>query len=666
MAKAKKQSKRQKLSRKYNIQKKVREHRRKMRKEAKTKGGPVRRKLRRDLGIPNSFPFKAEVVATVLSRKKEKEERLLREREEKRQQRLQQQQEQEAAAAAAAAALQAKGQQGDAAAMQKMADAAAAATKAFEARAAAPEGPTDADLGLQSIASSLSVSSSSKQQHVAALQRQQQQQLRQLLAAADVIINVLDARLPLAYRCAGLERWALREGKKVILLLNKVDLLPAAAVGAWLQQLRRSTVFPVLAFKCSSSSSKRGARRVAADPLHATEKLKRSSSHALGVQPLLRLLSSIGHAAANPSRCGEAAAAAAGDTVTVEEGDSEACSSSSNSSRGSSSGSKAFMTVGVVGYPNVGKSSVINALTRSASSAAVAALPGSTKVLKYIKLDSRTQLIDSPGVLFSPPAREEDTAKILPHPLSLATQQQQQQQQRPLVASGSLLLQSLVPVPQIPNPEAVAEALIAVSSVHTLQLLYRLPAFTSPREALQAIASRRGKLLKGGVADVSATAKIFLQEWQEGKVPYYSLPSGFKDKGSIRVVSVAEGAEDEVAALQQELLEKQLVSLGVPPADPAPAPAAGDAAAAAAAAEETLQPVHGEMRLMFGDVTATKRQRHQERCEAEASERMEHVTLRQRRRKLEKKRRRREETPGAAMEEDAAAQGETGDPSEEL
>ncbi|KAL8445252.1 hypothetical protein Emag_005141 [Eimeria magna] len=543
----------------------------------------------------------------MLSRKKAKEERLLREREEKRQQRLQQQQQEEAAAAAAASALQAEQQPADAAAMQKMADAAAAATKAFEAaaQAAAPEGPTgfegktvgvcaEADLGLQSIASSLSISSSSKQQHVAALQRQQQQQLRQLLAAADVIINVLDARLPLAYRCAGLERWALREGKKMILLLNKVDLLPAAAVAAWLQQLRRSTVFPVLAFK--------------------------SSSHALGVQSLLRLLSSIGHAAAKPSRCSEAAtaAAAAAETMAVEGGACESSSSSSSRSSSSRSSSKAFMTVGVVGYPNVGKSSVVNALTRSASSAAVAALPGSTKALRYVKLDARTQLIDSPGVLFSPPARDEDTATILPHPDSLATQQQQQQQQQqqPLIASGSLLLQSLLPVPQIPNPEAVAEALIAVSSVKTLQLVYRLPAFSSPREALHAIAARRGRLLRGGVADVASTAKIFLQDWQEGKVPYYSLPSGFKDAGSIRVVSVAEGAEDEVAALQQELLERQLVSLGASAAnaaaDAAAAVAAAAAPAAAAAAEETLQPVHGEM----------------------ASERMEYVSLRQQRRKV--------------------------------
>ena len=238
-----------------------------------------------------------------------------------------------------------------------------------------------------------------------------------------------------------------------------------------------------------------------------------------------------------PSRSGDAAAAAEPDTMAVEEGNTnpETLSRPSGSSTSGTSTAKAFMTVGVVGYPNVGKSSVVNALTRSVSSAGVAALPGSTRQLKFIKLDSHTQLIDSPGVLFSPPAREEDTARILPHPHSLVGMYQQQQpqqaqqQEKPLSASGSLLLQSLLPVPQIPEPEAVAEALIAISSVSILQRLYQLPSFSTPREALQAIAKRRGKLLKGGTPDIQAAAKMLLQEWQEGRVPYYSLPSGFID-----------------------------------------------------------------------------------------------------------------------------------------
>lgn len=255
------------------------------------------------------------------------------------------------------------------------------------------------------------------------------------------------------------------------------------------------------------------------------------------MQPLLKLLSSIAHAAAKPSRGAAAATSTAeNDTVAAESGASATSSSSRPAFGGGSGSSKAFMTVGVVGYPNVGKSSVVNALTRSACTASVAALPGSTRQLKFIKLDSQTQLIDSPGVLFAPPAKEEDRATILPHPLSILALQQEQQQgrqlEKPLVASASVLLQSLLPVPQIPDPVAVAEALISISCIQTLQRLYHLPSFSNPKEALHALAMRRGKLLKGGTADIDAAAKMFLQGWQEGSIPYYSLPSGFRDNVS--------------------------------------------------------------------------------------------------------------------------------------
>ena len=93
--------------------------------------------LRIDPPIPNSCPFKADIISNLLRRKQEREERLLREREE----RLQQQKKQEEEAAAADVALQADGFS-DAKAMKDLADKAESATMAFEAAAAAgPSGP---------------------------------------------------------------------------------------------------------------------------------------------------------------------------------------------------------------------------------------------------------------------------------------------------------------------------------------------------------------------------------------------------------------------------------------------------------------------------------------------------------------------------------------------
>jgi nuclear GTP-binding protein len=55
--------------------------------------------------------------------------------------------------------------------------------------------------------------------------------------------------------------------------------------------------------------------------------------------------------------------------------------------------------VGLIGYPNVGKSSVINSLKRT-KACEVSSIPGCTKSLQEVKLDSQVKLLDAPGVIF--------------------------------------------------------------------------------------------------------------------------------------------------------------------------------------------------------------------------------------------------------------------------
>ena len=60
---------------------------------------------------------------------------------------------------------------------------------------------------------------------------------------------------------------------------------------------------------------------------------------------------------------------------------------------------KKQISVGFIGYPNVGKSSVINTL-RAKKVCKVAPVPGETKVWQYITLMRRIFLIDCPGVVY--------------------------------------------------------------------------------------------------------------------------------------------------------------------------------------------------------------------------------------------------------------------------
>ena len=51
----------------------------------------------------------------------------------------------------------------------------------------------------------------------------------------------------------------------------------------------------------------------------------------------------------------------------------------------------------IVGKSNVGKSSLINALTDNKSLAKTSSTPGATKLLNYFKIDDKFYLVDAPG-----------------------------------------------------------------------------------------------------------------------------------------------------------------------------------------------------------------------------------------------------------------------------
>jgi nuclear GTP-binding protein len=59
---------------------------------------------------------------------------------------------------------------------------------------------------------------------------------------------------------------------------------------------------------------------------------------------------------------------------------------------------KKSISVGLIGYPNVGKSSIINTLMKK-KVCKVAPIPGETKVWQFVTLMKRIYLIDCPGKL---------------------------------------------------------------------------------------------------------------------------------------------------------------------------------------------------------------------------------------------------------------------------
>jgi len=191
----KKGSKKQKLSLKYNVQKRVRESKRRIRKEAKKMGVNGQRK-KKDPGIPNSWPFKAEMLHDLEQKQEKKEQAIVLSR--------------------ARAKEKAAKDQKDAHSMKRQ---------------------VQADRDAQR-----------KEERAEAVAASQTESLRKVLSGADVILEVLDARDPIGCRCAALEAWAQEQGKRLIFVLAKADLVSPQSIVRWMKAIgHEGAVVPVAA-----------------------------------------------------------------------------------------------------------------------------------------------------------------------------------------------------------------------------------------------------------------------------------------------------------------------------------------------------------------------------------------------------------------------------------
>jgi nuclear GTP-binding protein len=55
---------------------------------------------------------------------------------------------------------------------------------------------------------------------------------------------------------------------------------------------------------------------------------------------------------------------------------------------------------------------------------------------------------------------------------------------------------------------------------------YKNVEWTSAVDFLEKVAQKSGKLLKGGEPDINTVAKMVLNDWQRGKIPFFVPPPG--------------------------------------------------------------------------------------------------------------------------------------------
>jgi nuclear GTP-binding protein len=173
----------------------------------------------------------------------------------------------------------------------------------------------------------------------------------------------------------------------------------------------------------------------------------------------------------------------------------------------------------MVGYPNTGKSSIINTL-RKKKVCVVAPIAGETKVWQYITLMKRIYMIDCPGIV---PPNQSDTDE-------------------------DLLLRGSVRVENVEYPAQYIPTVLKRVQPKYLQRTYELkePA-TDAVTFLEIICRKSGRLLKGGEADIEGAAKMVLNDWIRGKLPWFTPPPFTETEGPAVGIEGRDGALGEMS-----------------------------------------------------------------------------------------------------------------------
>ncbi|KAG9960808.1 nuclear/nucleolar GTP-binding protein, partial [Aureobasidium melanogenum] len=182
--------------------------------------------------------------------------------------------------------------------------------------------------------------------------------------------------------------------------------------------------------------------------------------------------------------------------------------------------SRKQISVGFIGYPNTGKSSIINTL-RKKKVCNVAPIPGETKVWQYITLMKRIYLIDCPGVV---PPNMGDTDE-------------------------DILLRGVVRIENVENPEQYVAAALKKCKRHHIERTYDVRDWETHTEFLELLARKGGKLLKGGEADMDSVAKMVLNDFLRGKIPWFTPPPAS--------AAAWAAAEEAKAEIQTEVIKKR-------------------------------------------------------------------------------------------------------------
>lgn len=259
-----------------------------------------------------------------------------------------------------------------------------------------------------------------------------ERKLKEQLTLVDAVIEVVDARLPYSSSYDNIAR--LLGEKPRLILLNKSDLTEKSELAPWIKLLEKESGAPVMLTDAKNSKDLSNIVKKAVE-------LSEPRIQALMKKGLLR----------RPAR------------------------------------------VMVVGMPNVGKSSIINKLTRS-SKTKTGAKAGVTRQQQWVRINPQLDLLDTPGII---PMKQDnqEVAKKLAFVNSISEN----------AYSNELVAVELLELLKIKYPEKVKEY------------------YNVENISLDNIATSRNWIITGGKPDIERTSVYVLKDFREGKIGKFIL-----------------------------------------------------------------------------------------------------------------------------------------------
>ncbi len=280
--------------------------------------------------------------------------------------------------------------------------------------------------------------------------------MKKVIRTSDVLLEILDARFIEETRNHEIEAKIEKEGKKIIYVLNKSDLVNKKKKIA---EVKKLGLFPYVFISCKE---RRGIRDL-------RDKIKIFSKKFSRRGPIVKTNKFPKHSKV-PARLQKINAAKAAELERLKRAQ-----------------------VGIIGYPNTGKSSLVNLLSGKFS-AKIGAEPGFTKGIQKIRLSSEILLLDTPGVI---PEREYSHT----NPAAIKKQ----------IIVGARAYGKLR------DPEIAVLGLME-KYPKEIEKYYGIDADGNFEVLIEELGRKRNFLKKGGKIETNRAIDVILKDWQEGKI----------------------------------------------------------------------------------------------------------------------------------------------------